>query len=377
MTDFAERTGITSGREPRRYLWTDAFAVCNLLGLARATGKDHYTDVAIRLVDQVHRVLGRYRDDDSRRGWLSGLADDDGEAHPTRGGLRIGKKLPERGPHEPFDDRLEWDRDGQYFHYLTKWMHALDQATRATGEVRYNVWARELAAAAHRAFTYRSATGGGRQMVWKMSTDLSHPLVPSMGHHDPLDGLITYKQLQTTAMLRKVPDGPDLTAARSDFETMCEGRDWLTIDPLGLGGLMTDAFRVAQLMRVDAFTNGGLLNVLLTAALDGVMAYAQPAELSEPASTRLAFRELGLAIGFHAVELLVERLRGEPWRLPGSDETRLRTELLARHLPLGADIEAFWLAPDHRENRTWSSHCNINEVMLATCLLPDGFLSLR
>ena len=38
MTAFAERTGITSDRPQRRYLWTDAFAVCNFLGLARETG---------------------------------------------------------------------------------------------------------------------------------------------------------------------------------------------------------------------------------------------------------------------------------------------------------------------------------------------------
>jgi hypothetical protein len=43
-----------------------------------------------------------------------------GAAHPTRGGLRIGKKLPERRPGEAFQERLEWERDGQYFHYLTK-----------------------------------------------------------------------------------------------------------------------------------------------------------------------------------------------------------------------------------------------------------------
>lgn len=38
-------------------------------------------------------------------------------------------------------------------------------------------------------------------MYWKMSIDLSSPLVPSMGQHDPLDGLITYLQLQATAPL--------------------------------------------------------------------------------------------------------------------------------------------------------------------------------
>ncbi len=47
--------------------------------------------------------------------------------------MRIGKPLNERKPSEPFDERLEWDRDGQYYHYLTKWMHALHQVGRLTG----------------------------------------------------------------------------------------------------------------------------------------------------------------------------------------------------------------------------------------------------
>ncbi len=122
MTGFAERTGLSSERPQQRYLWADAFAVCNLLGLARATGDKRYTDLALRLVYRVHHILGRQRDDDSHKGWISGLNEQEGEAHPTRGGLRIGKGLPERRPDQPFDERLEWDRDGQYFHDLTKWM---------------------------------------------------------------------------------------------------------------------------------------------------------------------------------------------------------------------------------------------------------------
>src|SRR5437016_4615366 len=92
MEEFSQRTG--------RYLWTDSFAVCNFLGLARATGEERYTALALRLVEQVHRTLGKHRGDDSRSGWL----DDASESHPTRGGLRIGKKLPERRPGQPFDD---------------------------------------------------------------------------------------------------------------------------------------------------------------------------------------------------------------------------------------------------------------------------------
>jgi hypothetical protein len=133
----------------------------------------------------VHHVLGRHRADDAlRRGWLSGLGEAEGELHPTRGGLRIGKRLPERPPDAPFDERLEWDRDGQYFHYLTRWMHALDQVARWTREARFNTWARELAEVAHRSFTYGPPGRSGRRMVWKMSIDLAAAR-PSMGQHDP------------------------------------------------------------------------------------------------------------------------------------------------------------------------------------------------
>jgi len=59
MTSFAQRTGVTAEGGPRRYLWTDAFAVCNLLGLARTLGEQHYHEHALRLVDQVHRSRSR------------------------------------------------------------------------------------------------------------------------------------------------------------------------------------------------------------------------------------------------------------------------------------------------------------------------------
>ena len=116
MTGFAGRTGLTpSARPPRRYLWTDAFAVCNYLELFRQTGKEQYQQDAKRLVSQVHRVLGRHREDDSRLGWISGLDEQKGEQHPTQGGLRIGKELGERGPDEPYDEHLEWERGWSVF----------------------------------------------------------------------------------------------------------------------------------------------------------------------------------------------------------------------------------------------------------------------
>src|SRR5262245_5533173 len=138
MSAFAERTGLTSERPQQRYLWTDSFAVCNFLGLSRATGDERYEALALRLIERVHTVLGRHRADDRRSGWISRLGEREALEHPTQGGLRIGKKLPERGPADPLDERLEWDRDGQYFHYLTKWMLALDLVARATREPRFN-----------------------------------------------------------------------------------------------------------------------------------------------------------------------------------------------------------------------------------------------
>ncbi|HUT40611.1 MAG TPA: hypothetical protein VM011_04645, partial [Gammaproteobacteria bacterium] len=62
MNAFAARTGLTSTQPARRYLWTDAFAVCNFLGLARVTGVPDYTQHALALIGQVHHTLGRHRD---------------------------------------------------------------------------------------------------------------------------------------------------------------------------------------------------------------------------------------------------------------------------------------------------------------------------
>ena len=60
MVKFAYKTGLSSDLKPRRYLWTDAFAVCNFLGLFTITRDERFKHLALRLVDQVHYVLGRH-----------------------------------------------------------------------------------------------------------------------------------------------------------------------------------------------------------------------------------------------------------------------------------------------------------------------------
>ncbi|NBD36508.1 MAG: hypothetical protein GVY30_11005 [Chloroflexi bacterium] len=398
MTAFAERTGLTSDAAPTRYLWTDAFAVCNFLGLARATGNVVYRDLARRLVDQVHETLGRHREDDPRPGWLSGLSGEAARVHPPQGGLRIGKPLPERGPDEPFNQRLAWDRDGQYFHYLTKWMHALDLMARVTGETRYAAWSRELSATASEAFVY-AGPGGQPRMYWKMSIDLTRPLVPSMGQHDPLDGYITLQQLRATAQAfasreeamplgrsKKISlpkagsfprkkhqvwevliSGTTLEDEQRSFALMIHGRDWSTTDPLGLGGVLIDAVRLAQLIQRGTAEDHDLLVNLLQSAEAGLRRWVGSGALRQSARRRLAFRELGLAIGLYG--LVIDEVT-----FPAESGAQPHLTALWEHMDVAERIVSFWVNTGHRQMPTWKEHQDINAVMLATALAPSGCL---
>lgn len=371
MQAFAERTGLVGDVAPRRYLWTDAFAVCNFIALAEGDAQSPYAALAARLVEQVHAVLGQHRADDVRRGWISGLQDADGALHPTAGGLRIGKPLPERPAHAPLDSQREWDRDGQYFHYLTRWMHALDQFAHAFAHEDAARWADELAQAAYRGFVQHGADGRPARMAWKMSTDLTRPLVPSMGQHDPLDGLATSLQLQA----RHGAATAALDVQIRTYAALARLHDWRTEDPLGVGGLLSDACHLAQLRGMQPLPGLGsredLLVRLLDAALEGVAAYARQQPLREPSARRLAFRELGLAIGLQGVPRISASLRDPDARLLAS------LAELAGQQPLAQAIADTWRQPAHQQSQAWREHEDINAVMLATCLLPSGYLDLR
>ncbi len=379
MIEFADLTGLLSNRKvPRRYLWTDAFAVCNFLGLYQQTSDNTYKDLALHLIDRVHFILGRHRDDDSRTGWISGLGEQEGSLHPTRGGLRIGKGMNERGPGDPYDEQLEWDRDGQYYHYLTKWMHALNRASRVTGDPTYNRWAIELAKAAHAGFTYEPLPGKQKSMYWKMSIDLSHPLVASMGHHDPLDGFITYLQLQSTAVKDSNQSKRyDLSAEIADMSRICEGKSWATDDPLGIGELLSVAYKLAQLILTGGFALAGLLEVLLDSSRIGLESYARGREpLKLPASHRLAFRELGLSIGLHGLEKIHGLIKQAPYDFDMKQRLHSQVQSLMQYMPLSDTIETFWIEPANRQTGNWKEHRDINMVMLTTSLAPDGYLTL-
>ncbi|KAH3757078.1 l-ascorbic acid binding [Pelomyxa schiedti] len=158
--------------ESPRYLWTDAFGVRNYLSLWNATKEGKFLEQAIVLTREVHNTLGK----DRTLSWRLGDATD---SCPTSCGLRIGKKDPESSP----------DGDGQYFHYLCTWMYTLNRLSIATHDDHWN----KLAVALGKGVLPHFITPGGLSMYWKLSINLSTPLVWSQGHLDPLDGYVVYR----------------------------------------------------------------------------------------------------------------------------------------------------------------------------------------
>lgn len=382
MQRFAIATQLSttinsSATQPRRYLWTDAFAVCNYLSLYRQSATPFFLQQALQLVSQVHQVLGQERKDSGHKGWLSGLDDDQAQLHPTIAGLRIGKALNQRSEDDPVNDVLEWQQDGQYFHYLTKWMHALNCISRDTGNGIYTQWAIELAKTAHRAFVYTPATGASKRMYWKMSIDLSRPLVSAMGQHDPLDGLLTYLQLQASAI--QFPDIPAefrLDTEIADMLDICSGKSWVSHDTLGTGGLLCDAYKLLQLGDKQHLSQHIKFTDLLDDIEQSLHVFVSHNPLQQVAAHRLAFRELGLAIGLQTISKM------QQWLKQNSEhfhQQNLLDELLTKlsmFEPIHTSIEKFWLNPKHQTQNIWLEHGDINNVMLATSLLPDGYLQL-
>ncbi|MEX1026025.1 MAG: hypothetical protein WD226_13205 [Planctomycetota bacterium] len=379
MSRFLERTRVGVEGASRRYLWTDAFAVCNLLTLLRETGACVWRDNALDLIDDVHHVLGQHRADDERAGWISGLSNAEGEAHPTVGGLRIGKPAPERPPDVPFDAEREWNRDGQYLHYLTRWMHALSQAASVLEQPRLLGWARELASTAVRSFASGSP-GNVRGFYWKMSIDLKRPQVPSMGQNDALDAYLTCYEVeeQSTRVTRQERATSNPGVSRGELEALgrfVDKQSWTTDDALGIGGLLVDADRAYQLESRGADLIPHLAQRLIRSGRLGFQAFERSSPLEVPERRRLAFRELGLVIGLEALDSLDELLGGHPPEELGA--LRREVDALLPATRIQRALVDFWLDAQHRRGPAWKRHEDIDDVMLATALAPAGYLELE
>ena len=360
MDKFLARTGVSdpNGDFRRRYLWTDAFAVQSCFALSHILNRAEYFRYALDLIDKVHEVLGKYRQDDAREGWISGLSEEEGLEHPTIAGLRIGKELPERAENELFDQHLEWQRDGQYFHYLTRWFNALLLAYDETNDKKYALWAVELINAGS---SFIVKNRGRIRMVWKMNTDLTKPAVETMGAHDPLEGLICIIR----GML-VVPEKKEmLKPFKRDLEMLCRDMNWFTNDPLGIGGLLLNTERTAVLRLIGKSLPESIQpEKLFASGLQGLEVFAKESYApSQPAKYRLAFRECGLTIGVHV-------LHKQKQKYISLD---LGLDKLNKFIPIVTEMENFWIKPESQLAPSWIEHLDINAVTLASSLLAQEY----
>ncbi|KAI0071742.1 hypothetical protein K474DRAFT_1606392 [Panus rudis PR-1116 ss-1] len=316
-----------------RYLWTDAFGVLNFITLYHTTKSIIYLHCAARLIETVHTVLGRTRAQDKQ---LPGASPD----HPLAGGLRIGK-----------DDESGPDGDGQYHHYLTLWMFALNRMSVAKGEARYNELAIELAKAIHPAFVVNRDAPRPR-MRWKMSMDLSQPLVSSEGNLDPIDGYVVFSLLQKTA-----GDGTILQEEINDYKRIVDTK-WRIMesdDPLDLGmTLWTVHWLAAEEPWAFAVMHRAEGDLRELAFVNRYFEY--------PLERRLAFREFGTCLGIQCASSVIDVVENEDliklafkiteqWEKPGIGSSG----------KMGRSMERQGLKP-------------ITKVMYAAALVPGGEL---
>lgn len=362
---FAKRSGLTetNGDTYRRYLWTDALALQSYLGLHQLTGEEKYVIYARKLINEVHGKLGRYHPEDEREGFISGLDQEEAWKHPTINGLRIGKRIKERKVDETFDEQLEWEKDGQYLHYLTKWTMALLQAEIQLESGQYGEWAKELVLAQKKFINI--AREKNIQLYWKMSVDLSRPQVMSSGAHDPLEAYFSTLSVKQYS----AEETPELDHQLTLYQTLCQTKNWTTSDPLGLGTLLLNAVQSAALQQETEIPTSIKAGELLKNACHGLDFYLKGYEPNKTAHGRLAFRELGLVLGLRVIDGLREKL--VEWQLDLVE--------IDRYMYMAEEIENFWLLAENRAVESWTAHLDINEVSLAAVLVakeaPEAFIN--
>ncbi len=85
---------------------------------------------------------------------------------------------------------------------------------------------------------------------------------------------------------------------------------------------------------------------------------------------------MGLSIGLKGVNKLLDLIEENPNLFGGDSFLQRHVEALMEYVHIGESIEKFWMNGKNRETESWREHQEINMVMLATSIVPEGFLMI-
>jgi hypothetical protein len=135
----------------------------------------------------------------------------------------------------------------------------------------------------------------------------------------------------------------DLSSAIESLSALCQHRNWTTDDPLGLGGLLFDAGRLCQFLGNEQFDDPHLLEDILGACRNGLASLLAGGYLNQPVSYRLAFRELGLAIGLKVLPIISDAMKKNDGPFESGTTAQRIVDQLSRYKSLSEEIVRVWL----------------------------------
>jgi hypothetical protein len=83
-----------------------------------------------------------------------------------------------------------------------------------------------------------------------------------------------------------------------------------------------------------------------------------------------------LSIGLGALEKLSGFIERHEDTFCSKQGLKARMKVLKKYWPFKEIIDTFWLQPQSWKVNSWKAHRDINMVMLATSLSPNGFLMI-
>ena len=119
-----------------------------------------------------------------------------------------------------------------------------------------------------------------------------------------------------------------------------------------------------------------MLGLVVGAASRGLARYLASQPFAHSVEERLAFRELGLAIGLQAVTRLWCVLERDAASLDAQPMLRKALDHLVAQVPLARTLIDTWCEVERSQDPHWRAHEDINAVMLATALVPSGYIEL-